>query len=184
MLAATACTKGSGPDTTPPGPSSSTDGVATATADTTGTPDPTGTPDDAGSNADGDPDSGATAAGESLLIDGVTLSLVPDGCQLTATYLDQRQTHTFDFPGACQFSPDAQGQPWVVPTDNGKAVIVESWAPADRGCDTALQVVVITDKGPQLSRDIQRVSQCGPGPWDEMMYHVLSSDRVALGGAG
>lgn len=61
---------------------------------------------------------------------------------------------------------------------------LESWVPRETdGCDTALQVVVITERGPAISREIQRVSGCGPGPWDEMLVHVLASDRVPLGAA-
>lgn len=120
---------------------------------------------------------------EALYIDGVRLRLQPTGCTLTAAFLDQKLEHDFQqFPGACHFACDLQGQPWVVPTDHGKAVLVESSVPAEDGdCDTALQIVVITERGPQLSREVQHVSACGPGPWDELMYHVLASDRVELG---
>lgn len=121
---------------------------------------------------------------EELYVDGVRLRLQPGDCSLTATFLDQERRHRFQpFPGACHFAPDRDGQPWVVPTDNGKAVLVVSSVPTEAGdaCETALQLVVITERGPELSREIQRVSGCGPGPWDEMMYHVLASDRVALG---
>lgn len=70
----------------------------------------------------------------------------------------------------------------MVATDHGKAELVESWVTREPdGCDTALQVVVITERRPVLSREIQRVSG-GPGPWDEMLVHVLASDRVALSG--
>jgi hypothetical protein len=122
---------------------------------------------------------------EALYIDGVRLRLQPSGCTLTAAFLDEERKHAFqEFPGACHFACDLQGQPWVVPTDHGKAVLVESSAPAEEGdCDTALQIVVITERGPELSREVQHVSACGPGPWDELMYHVLASDRVDLGTA-
>lgn len=121
---------------------------------------------------------------EELHIDGVRLRLQPADCSLTATFLDQERRHRFQpFPGACHFAPGRDGLPWVVPTDHGKAVLVGSSVPAQAGdgCETALQLVVITERGPALSREVQRVSGCGPGPWDEMMYHVLASDRVAMG---
>lgn len=123
-------------------------------------------------------------ANEELDIDGVHLSL-SSGCDLVATFGDQRREHHFDFPGECHFAPDPQDRPaWVVPTDNGKAVLVVGSAPTDGSdCDTALQVLVVTEKGPALSVDIQRVAGCGPGPWDEMMYHVMSSRHALLGGS-
>lgn len=131
------------------------------------------------------PTVGPNEAGvEELYVDGVRLRLQPAGCVLTAVFLDQEHRHRFEpFPAsACHFAPDQHGQPWVVPTEHGKAVLVESSVPAEGDdCETALQIVVVTERGPQLSREIQHVSGCGPGPWDEMMYHVLASDRVALG---
>jgi len=127
-------------------------------------------------------DSGADPTVETIDVDGVKLELVPDECQLSATFVDDEQSHHFAFPGACHFSPDPEGQAWVVATDHGKALLVESWVPLAEGdCDTALQLVIITQKGPELSSQIQRVSGCGPGPWDEMMYHVLAAQRVPLG---
>lgn len=172
LLAATACTKGSaeGP-TAPPEPSpraqTELDGVEA-------------TPE-AGDVADADAE-----PLEQLDIDGVRLSLDPGGCDVVATFLEERREHHFDFPGDCHFAPDPQDRPaWVVPTDHGKAVLVVGSAPADGGgCDTALQVLVITEQGPALSSEIQRVSGCGPGPWDEMLYHVMASQRVELGSSG
>jgi hypothetical protein len=115
---------------------------------------------------------------EELYIDGVRLRLLPRLCRLDASFLDQERRFDFRFPGACHFGPDAGGRPWVVSTDHGKAVLVVGSSKLESGaCDTALQVVVITERGPELSREIQRVSGCGPGPWDEMMVHVLASDR-------
>ncbi|MCH9681506.1 MAG: hypothetical protein K0V04_08740 [Deltaproteobacteria bacterium] len=175
LVALTACNaKGSGQQTTPPGPSASTSSPTV----------PTQTPEAPDDIADAGSDDAAKGDAVELLIDGVQLRLTPSNCQLTASYLDEQQGHTFEFPGDCHFSPGPDGLPWIVPTDNGKSVVVESWVPADGdACDTALQVVVITERGPTLSRGIQRVSECGPGPWDEMMVHVLSSERVALGTA-
>lgn len=118
---------------------------------------------------------------EELYVDGVRMTLQPSTCTFTATFLDHELGHHFEFPGACHFAPGPDGQPWIVPTDHGKAVLVEGSTPVDGQCDTALQIVVVTERGPALSRQVQRVSGCGPGPWDEMMYHVLASDRVALG---
>lgn len=139
--------------------------------------------DDAGAAA-AVPEDPPAADEEELYIDGVRLRLRPAQCQLTARFLDEERQHQFErFPGACHFAPDRDGQPWVVATEHGKAVLVQSSVARDtEGCDTALQIVVITERGPALSREIQRVSGCGPGPWDELMYHVLASDRVPLGG--
>lgn len=139
--------------------------------------------DDAGAIA-AVPDDPPAADDEELYVDGVRLRLRPAECLLTARFLDEERRHRFEgFPGACHFAPDRGGQPWVVATEHGKAVLVQSWVARDAdGCDTALQIVVITERGPELSREIQRVSGCGPGPWDELMYHVLASDRVPLGG--
>jgi len=118
---------------------------------------------------------------ETLSFSGVDFKLVSSKCVLSATYLGAERTHHFDFPGPCHWSPDRDGQPWIVTTDHGKAVLVESWTSTDGGnCDTALQVVVVSDKGPELSSQVQRVSRCGPGPWDEMMYHVMSGQRVGF----
>jgi hypothetical protein len=156
-------------DSTPP-----TSGGGTAEVEPSG-----GTQAD-GATSPADPPAGDV---EELYVDGVRLRLEPQACLLTATFLDEERRHRFQaFPGACHFAPDPHGQPWVVSTDHGKAVLVQSWTPAEAGsCDTALQIVVVTERGPELSRQIQRVSGCGPGPWDEMMYHVLASDRVAMG---
>ncbi|MCB9716693.1 MAG: hypothetical protein H6712_22740 [Myxococcales bacterium] len=175
MLAASlACGKGTGPGSSPPPDSTTTDGGALADLDADGGTE-TGAPEEEGS--------GAPADGEPLDIDGVHLSLSPAGCQLVATWLDQRREHHFDFPGECHFAPDPQQRPaWVVPTDSGKAVIVMGSRPNEGGdCDTALQVLVVTEKGPALSSEIQRVASCSPGPWDEMMYHVMASRSVLLG---
>jgi hypothetical protein len=132
----------------------------------------------------GDEPSPPSVGIEELYIDGVRLLLRSSECLLVAVTVGEEQLHRFEkFPGECHFAKDRDGQSWVVATDHGKAVLVESSVPKDAGnCDTALQVVVITEKGPMLSREVQRVSGCGPGPWDEMMVHVLASDRVAFGG--
>lgn len=171
LTLATACGKGPGPsESTPPGPA---DGTTTAAVERS-------TAEEEAGGATPEP---RPADEEELHVDGVRLRLQPAGCLLTAKLLDEELEHQFPaFPGPCHFAPDRQGQPWIVATEHGKAVVVESSATGEDGaCDTALQVVVITERGPQLSREIQRVSACGPGPWDEMMYHVLASDRVALG---
>jgi hypothetical protein len=170
LVLAGACGKGPSATTTTTPTADGQQEVAEAAG--RGRASPTGAP----ANAPADEDV------EELYIDGVRLRLQPNGCELTVSFLDQRHRHRFEsFPGACHFAPDRHGQPWVVLTDHGNAVLVESSAPAEGGCNTALQVVVVTERGPQLSREIQRVSGCGPGPWDEMMYHVLASDRVNLG---
>ncbi len=170
LLALVACGKGPGPThSTPP------DDDGGGTTAETGHHTPTG---DDGSSSEPRP-----ADEEELRIDGVRLRLQPGSCQLSATFLDEALEHRFEsFPGPCHFAASAEGPPWVVATDHGKAVLVQSSAKTEgNDCDTALQIVVITERGPQLSRQVQRISSCGPGPWDEMMYHVLASDRVAFG---
>jgi hypothetical protein len=178
-LVLAACSRGPAPsNTTPP----STDGSAVAVEP----PRDRAQPAASGAAAAGDaPACEDPGGGEELYIDGVTLRLQPSSCTLTAVFLDQTRQHRFEgFPGACHFARDGQDQPWVVATDHGNAVLVQASVPAEGGdCDTALQVVVVTERGPALSREIQRVTGCGPGPWDELMLHVLASDRVALGGA-
>jgi hypothetical protein len=168
-----ACGKGPAGTTASTPPTSDDDGSAVVEPADDGASTTTATP--------ADPPAGDDV--EELHIDGVHLRLQTTGCALTATFLDEERRHRFEpFPGACHFALGRDGLPWVVPTDHGKAVLVGSSVPVQAGedCETALQVVVITERGPELSRQVQRVSSCGPGPWDEMMYHVLASDRVGM----
>lgn len=116
---------------------------------------------------------------EHLVLSGVALSLSPKTCRLQASVDSRANSHHFDFPGECHFSPAKS--PWIVETKYGKAVLVAGSTSKDNGeCDTALQLIVITEQGLELSEQIQRVSSCALGRWDEMMYHVMSSRRVLI----
>jgi hypothetical protein len=127
---------------------------------------------------------GAREAPEQLERDGMVLGLWPDECRLVAETASVRSEHRFEFPGACRFAVDADGQPRVVATDTGPALIIESSKPLAQDCDTALRVVVLTRAGPRLSKAEQRVAMCAPGEWDEMMFHVLASEPVEFGTPG
>lgn len=124
---------------------------------------------------------GASEAPEQFEAQGVVLGLLPEDCVLIAEAGEQRLEHRFEFPAACHFATDDDGQPRAVSTEGGLALIVESSKPLEQDCDTALRVVVLTPEGPRLSRAVQRVAMCAPGGWDEMMFHVLASDPVSFG---
>jgi hypothetical protein len=126
----------------------------------------------------------ASDAPEQVEQDGVVLGLWPDECVLLAETAKTRVEHHFEFPGACRFAVDGDGQPRSVATDSGPAWMIESSKPIARDCDTALRVVVLTPNGPRLSKAEQRVAMCAPGDWDEMMFHVLASEPVQFGTPG
>jgi hypothetical protein len=123
-------------------------------------------------------------APEKVERDGVVLGLWPDECILIAESADARIAQKFEFPGACHFAVDANGQARVVMTDTGPAWIVESSKPIAQDCDTKLRVVVLTRAGMRLSKAEQHVAMCAPGDWDEMMFHVLASEPVEFGTPG
>jgi hypothetical protein len=123
-------------------------------------------------------------APEQVEHDGVVLGLWPDECLLLAETADARVSQQFEFPGACHFAVEADGQPRVVMTDTGPAWLIESSKPIAQDCETALRVVVLTPAGPRLSKAEQHVAMCAPGDWDEMMFHVLASEPVAFGTPG
>ena len=113
---------------------------------------------------------------------GVTLGLWPDECLLVAETQTIRVEHRFEFPDACHFVSESEGgPPQAVATEYGPALMVVGSKALDDGCDTALRVVLLHAEGPRVSRGVQRVAACGPGAWDEMMYHVLASEPVEFG---
>jgi hypothetical protein len=126
----------------------------------------------------------ARDAPEQVERDGVVLGLWPDECVLLAETAELRVEHHFEFPGACRFAVDGEGQPRAVATDSGPAWMIESSKPIARDCETALRVVVLTSAGPRLSKAEQHVAMCAPGDWDEMMFHVLASEPVPFGTPG
>ncbi|MEM6993734.1 MAG: hypothetical protein AAF721_24685 [Myxococcota bacterium] len=173
-LACVGVALGCQPATTPPEPEGA---VPPAAGETLRAPEPE--PQPLGETTVPDaPDPGPSEVAE---VEDVRLTLTAD-CQLTAEQGGETFTHKFRFPAECHFSKDAKAGLRIVATDHGKAVLVESSEPdGDKHCLTSLQVVVVAKEGPRLSKQIQHVAMCAPGVWDEMMFHVLASDRVTLG---
>jgi hypothetical protein len=126
----------------------------------------------------------ARHAPEQVAWGDVVLGLWPDECLLLAESASARLEHHFEFPGACHFALDADGEARVVLTDSGPVWMIESSKPLAQDCDTALRGVVLTDAGVRLTKAEQHVAMCAPGEWDEMMFYVLASEPVEFGTPG
>lgn len=104
-----------------------------------------------------------------------------DECQLTYDGMGKSSTISFDFPGRCQFSRNRMGRIRVVKTGKTKTLLVESSREAGLAdgskadCVTYIRGVIVTAKEVRLSTQTQKVAQCLPAVWDEMMFHVFAA---------
>lgn len=108
-------------------------------------------------------------------------------CELVYGVSAESSSIRMQLPSPCQFAKRKDGSIRIIESENGSVLLVESsrsvLTPAPSGaavdCDTHLRGVIVTDKGVQLSRDIQKVSTCAPALWDEKMFHIFALQPVA-----
>ena len=123
---------------------------------------------------------GASSGEESVLLGNYQMTL--DGCALRYRSEDQSGTLELALPDPCSFSLNSEGGVRIVETQQGRVIAVESSRaaklPGGR-CDTRIRAIVLAGKALRLSARTQRVAQCLPAVWDELMFHAFAAETLA-----
>ena len=105
------------------------------------------------------------------------------GCALQYAGGGRSGSIELGLPGPCSLSRDSDGDVRIVEAEHGLVIAVESSRPArlpDERCDTAIRAVVLEGNALRLSARTQRVAQCLPAVWDELMFHAFAAETLAV----
>lgn len=115
--------------------------------------------------------------------DAVTLTgsdlRVGRDCRATFSMGVYRAQWRIDLPFDCKISRRKTGEPQIVKTRMGAALLVisSSGRIGERFCDSRVRAIVVSSEGRvYVSRHQQRFRLCSAGPFDEKMFQALAAD--------